>query len=131
MQKKSIALFTITMLVLLTTANARTKVTAKGGYTLYYYENLDEFYNYWIEAAESYPLVYIEVIRNESGAKSGTLSSLLYDGTLTFGEQSEYWQLGATFLNNKRKDMTTGRYFYLPDQLEQAIRYWDTLRKNM
>lgn len=131
MPKKLIILFTITMFVLLTTANARTKVTANGGYTLYYYENLDEFYNYWIEAAESYPLVYIEVIRNESGAKDGTLSSLLYDGTLTFAEQSEYWQLGATFLNNRRKDMTKGRYFYLPDQLEQAIKYWDTLRKNM
>ena len=131
MTKKMIMLFGITMLVLLTSADARTKVTAKGGYTLYYYDNLDEFYKYWVEASDSYPMVYIEVIRNESCAKSGTLSSLLYDGTLTFGEQSKYWQLGATFLNNQRKDMTTGRYFYLPGQLEQAIKYWDTLRKNM
>lgn len=131
MSKKIITAFTIAILILITSANTRTKVTANGGYTLYYYENLDEFYSYWVKAAESYPLVYIEVIRNESGAKAGTLSSLLYDGTLTFAELSEYWQLGATFLNNRRNDMSTGRYFYLPTQLDQAMKYWDTLKNNM
>ena len=113
------------------TAFARSKVTTEGGYTLYYYDTPDEFYQYWINAAGSYPLVYIDVIRNESGVEAGTMSSLLYEGTLTFAVQSTYWQLGATFLNNRRKDMSTCRYFYLPSELEQAVKYWDTLQENM
>ena len=115
----------------LVAANARQKVTTKGGYTLYFYDDTDEFYDYWINAAQTYPLVYIDVIRNENGARNGAMSSLLYEGTLTFAINTTYWQLGATFMNSRRSDMTEGRYFYLPSQIEQAIKYWDTQRSNM
>ena len=57
----------------LVAVNARQKVTTKGGYTLYFYDDTDEFYDYWINAAQTYPLVYIDVIRNENGASNGAM----------------------------------------------------------
>ncbi len=110
-------------------------------WTMYTYEynSMDEFYEYWIEAAHDfncveivfYPDVNLSGRHGPSGFESRNGSTRwFYYQTLVPKMQTIY----AEFYDSKNKSKSPpkfGKIFYLPEEYNQAIEYWNSIIRKM
>ncbi len=98
----------------------------KAGVICYDYDTMTEFYKYWNKAAANYNCVFISVLPNFSGnIGPWSTSDIFYYCTETKA-------VSAGFNNNRLTgDFGDGKYFFLPEQYNEAVLFWNLLIKSM